>query len=57
MVGGVPNAACGAGRRALTGNRPLFGAMDVDVLMADLGRQNAKVLWNGQTLASRWWTR
>ncbi|WAR60637.1 hypothetical protein PtB15_9B576 [Puccinia triticina] len=42
-----------AGRPALTGHRRLFGALDVDALIDDLGRQKAKVLGYGRTPVGR----
>ncbi|KNZ59036.1 hypothetical protein VP01_1812g7 [Puccinia sorghi] len=42
-----------SGRGALTGHGRLFGGVDVDALMADLGRQKAKVLGYGRTPMGR----
>ncbi|KAA1113417.1 hypothetical protein PGT21_031048 [Puccinia graminis f. sp. tritici] len=42
-----------AARPALTGHRRLFGALDVDALIDDLGRQKAKVLGYGRTPIGR----
>ncbi|PLW13520.1 hypothetical protein PCANC_18201 [Puccinia coronata f. sp. avenae] len=41
------------GRPALTGHRRIFGALDVDALIDNLGRQKAKVLGYGRTPVGR----